>query len=181
MDLMLNHKMKTISKIIAIAALIVIIYLCARLGGSEKHVETSSLQYVAVDTNTLKPAREIYVPINLESNTPNGYREIRTIIKIRNTSFYDSLYLSALDYYDMDGMLLKRVFDSTVLVKPMATISVIIKNSEFESQGDNFIVRWHSKNPLHQPFIQTVNLDDVNRVISVENGVSTVYKNMGMD
>jgi len=172
MNLMLNHKMTTMRKIIAIAALIVIIYLCAQFRESEKHNDIPSLEYIALDINRLKPVWETYVPVNLESNTRNGYREIRTVVKIRNTSFCDSLYLNALDYYDMDGMLLKKILDSIVLVKPMTTAAVTIKNSEFKKRGDNFIIRWHSKNPVHHPLIQTVNMNDVNRVVSIENAVS---------
>ena len=171
MNLMLNHKMKTMSKIIAIVALLVIIYLCARFTESENHGDISSLEYIAFDTNSRRPIWEAYVPVNLESNTRNGYREIRTVVKIRNMSFSDSLYLNALDYYDMDGMLLKKIIDSTVLVKPMTTAAVTIKNSEFKTRGDNFIIRWHSKNPVH-PLVQTVNMNDVNRVVSIENAVS---------
>ena len=161
-------------KAIAIIALVVTIYLCAKYAHQRSPGnEEAIFEPVVINVTNLKAVQQIYVPVNLESNTMNGHRNIRTILKIRNTSSTDSAYLTHIDYYDTQGTLIKKFLESTVLIKPMATREVMIRNNQFRTKGDNFLVQWYSNNPEHRPFVQTVSLDDANRVVTVEYGIET--------
>jgi hypothetical protein len=161
-------------KLIALVALVVAIYVCAKYvqqGPSENGVKP--FDPVAINIVSLKARQQIYVPVNLESHTRNGHRNIRTILKIRNTSSTDSAYLTRIDYYDTQGLLIKEFLEAAILVKPMATKEIVVKNNQFQTKGDNFLVHWHSNDPAHSPFVQTVSLDVANRVLTVEHGIIT--------
>lgn len=78
-------------------------------------------------------------------------------LSIRNTSTVSTLSIDRVDYYDSDGALLKHYLESPVRLKPLASRSFIVKESDKSGgEGANFIVQWSADAPVLPPIIETV-------------------------
>ena len=159
------------ANVIAVFILFVTLYVCATIAEKKQKTQVSSFEYVDMDTVKIKHTKQVYVPVNVHSETPGNAPVYKTVLKMRNTSFSDHLYISRIDYYDKQGGLLKKFIDSTLLVKPMTTTEITVKSNAFKTIGDNFIVHWHSHDALHTPIIQAITMDVENRVVTTEQGI----------
>ena len=100
--------------------------------------------YVSVYSNILTAPRG--VPFHLDA----------TLI-VRNTDLEDSLVVVSADFFDTEGKLLRKYFDSPMTLKPLETKHVYIPGeSEKGGMGANFIVRWKSRKPINVPIIECV-------------------------
>lgn len=151
-------------------ALILTIYFCAHFASRNESPEAPLPNY-SLDTSQVRHTKQVYVPVHFVGKTKSGLPATRASLKIRNTSFADSMYISRVAYYDTHGTLLKNFVDSVWLVKPMATAEVTVRSNEFKTTGDNFVVQWHSKDSLHQPIVQVVSLDRNNQVVTTDHGI----------
>src|SRR5689334_5980789 len=158
------------SNIIVVIILFLTLYICATITEKKQVTEVTPLQYVTLDASKYKYTGKVYVPVNLHGKRRNVRSLRKTILKIRNTSFSDSIYISRVECYDKQGMRVQSYIDSTLLVIPMATAEIPVRGKEFTGSGDNFIVQWHSNDSLHKPIIQVVGLDTENRVVATEHG-----------
>lgn len=154
-------------RIIAGLILLFTIVVYGTLREKKQVDEVSSLNYVSIDTSLLTYKRQVYVPVNLYQKLRQGQK---ILLKVRNASFTDSIYLSRLDYYDSEGALLSTILDSTLLIKPMATSEITIRNKEFKKNGDNLIVQWYSKT-VSKPVVQAIVIDSRNCVVLKEEGI----------
>ena len=159
------------SRIITACVLFLTIYICATLAEKKQKLETSSFEYVSIDTSMLKHKKQVYVPVNLQGVAKKNKPVAKAVLKVRNTSFLDSIYLSRVDYYDTNGRLLKNFIDSILLIKPMTTADFTVKSDAFKEVGDNFIVQWHASELVQKPIIQVVGYDAAASVITTEHGV----------
>ncbi|MEP6949591.1 MAG: DUF3124 domain-containing protein [Ginsengibacter sp.] len=130
--------------------------------------------YVKIDTATLVNKHSVYVPvyshIYAESGTSLIY--LTTTLSIRNTSFTKSFYVTDVIYYGSQGEVLKHYLDSTLLVKPMASIEFVIARTEAKGgAGANFVVKWGSPATGIEPLIQTLMNESSAGVSFITNGV----------
>src|SRR5690349_20163792 len=93
------------NNIIAAVALGATLYFAAMFEEKRQVKNTVADLHVAADTSTFKYKRVAYVPVNLPAVNQKK-KSSKLTLKIRNTSFSDSLYLSKVDYYDTDGKLI---------------------------------------------------------------------------
>ncbi len=101
----------------------------------------------------------IYVPIY--SHIYSGNRELpfylTATLSIRNTDPDQPITVTAIDYYDSNGKLLKKYLQKNLTLNPMASTRVVIKESDKGGgSGANFIVKWESKNRVSEPIIESI-------------------------
>lgn len=101
----------------------------------------------------------IYVPIYsdvyIDSNNQNSL--LAATLSIRNTSYTDSLFISAIDYFNTDGSLVRSYVENQISLRPMATINYVIeREDDTGGAGANFIVKISSKSKDTKPIIQAV-------------------------
>ena len=97
----------------------------------------------------------IYSDIYVDSQNPNSL--LSATLSIRNTSFEDSLFLSKIDYYDTDGLLVTTFIDKQISLPPMATLNYVIeKDDDTGGPGANFIVALSGRNENLRPLIQAI-------------------------
>jgi hypothetical protein len=126
---------------------------------SRAHYPNHNYHFVSVDKKSFSSVEQYYVPVYSSIYGHTGKNEflLSATLSIRNIGFTDSLYISKIDYYDSEGKLLKKYLDSIVLLKPMASMEVVVASSEKEGgAGANFVVECLGNNSLNEPFIQTV-------------------------
>jgi hypothetical protein len=162
--------MSTRNTIIAVIILGVTLYFTSMFEERKQMKNTAASVHLTVDTSTFKYKRVAYVPVNLPAKTKHEKKKVKLILKIRNTSISDSLYLSKVEYYDQQGKLISKDLDSARLVMPMATHEVHVKNPEPKTVIDNFIVQWMSTGPV-QPLIQVVSHKGQNISVFSDNGI----------
>ena len=160
----------TRNNIIAAIALGVTLYFAAIFEGKKLEKNTVANVQVAIDTSTFKYKRVAYVPVNIPAETKKEKKAAKLILKIRNTSFSDSLYLSKVDYYDTNGTLISNVLDSGHVVMPMATREIHVNKPDPKIMIDNFIVGWRSNSQV-DPLIQVVSLNNQNVTVESDNGI----------
>lgn len=126
---------------------------------SRAHYPNHNYHFASVDKRSFNSVEQYYVPVYSSIYGHTGKNEflLSATLSIRNVGFTDSLFISKIDYYDSEGKLLKKYLDSTVLLKPMASMEVVVASSEKEGgAGANFVVECLGNNILNEPLIQTV-------------------------
>lgn len=104
-------------------------------------------------------AQTLYVPVY--SNVFSGPRklplQLAATLSIRNTDMMASFRVTAIDYYDTAGKLVRRYLERPIVLGPLATTSVHIKEQDTAGGfGANFIVRWQAGSAINAPIVECV-------------------------
>ena len=107
----------------------------------------------------LSKGQTVYVPVY--SNVFSGPRKrpllLATTLSIRNTDRKAAFKVTAIDYYDTDGKLVRRHLERPAVVAPMATHYVHLEEKDKAGGfGANFIVRWQADREINTPIIECV-------------------------
>ncbi len=98
--------------------------------------------YVSVHSTIFTASKA--VPFHLEA----------TLI-MRNTDPTASFKVSAADFYDTKGKLLKNYLPEPLELKPLETKYIFIPQKHLDGGvGANFIVRWRAENEINVPIIE---------------------------
>jgi hypothetical protein len=101
----------------------------------------------------------VYVPVysHIYSGNKNLPFYLTATVSIRNTDFHHPITITAVDYYDSDGKLVKKYITAQVPLTAMASTRYIVQESDkIGGSGANFIVRWTSSAPASPPLIESV-------------------------
>lgn len=100
--------------------------------------------YVSVYSNIFSAPKKI--PYNLS-----------TILSIRNTDMANSITVTAADYYDTKGKLLKKYIPRPVTLAPLESTHIHIPENDTQGgTGANFIVRWQAGKEVNAPVVESV-------------------------
>jgi len=93
----------------------------------------------------LSKGQTVYVPVY--SNVFTGPRklpfQLATTLSLRNTDLSASIQVTAIDYYDTNGKLVRRYLEKPLVLGPLASSFVHIEEKDVSGGfGANFIVRW---------------------------------------
>ncbi|WP_224982209.1 DUF3124 domain-containing protein [Geomonas agri] len=113
----------------------------------------------ASDQVHLSKGQTVYVPVY--SNVFSGPRslpyQLAATLSIRNTDMDSWLRITAIDYYDTSGKLLRRYQDKPLSLAPLASTYVHIEEKDVAGGfGANFIVKWQSDRTINAPIIESV-------------------------
>jgi len=101
----------------------------------------------------------VYVPAysHIYVGTKVSPFELAITLSIRNTSSTMPITISAADYYDSNGKLIKQYIDKPITIKPFATISYkVAEHDKTGGSGANFLVKWNSEDYIHPPVVESV-------------------------
>lgn len=125
-------------------------------------------------TADIKLARKqsVYVPVY--SNIISGPRkrpiQLEATLSIRGTDPAASLKITAIDYYDTNGKLVRRYLKSPQLLGALASTHVHIEERDVSGGiGANFIVRWEADRIINAPVIECLMIG-----VSGSQGISFV-------
>lgn len=107
----------------------------------------------------LSTGQTVYVPVY--SNVFSGPRarpfNLAAMLSIRNTDLQQQLQITAIDYYDTDGKLLRRHLAKPQSLAPLASTYVYLEEKDTSGGfGANFIVRWKAGKSINAPIIECV-------------------------
>ena len=107
----------------------------------------------------LSSGQTVYVPAY--SNVFSGPRarpfNLAAMLSIRNTDLQQGLQITAIDYYDSNGKLLRRHLAKPQSLAPLASTYVYLEEKDTSGGfGANFIVRWKAGKEINAPIIECV-------------------------
>jgi hypothetical protein len=151
-----------------------ILTACKNNKSEKVHLPSDVYNYVKIDTSALVSKHSVYVPvyshIYAESGTSVLY--LTTTLSIRNTTYADSFYVTDVIYYGSQGEVLKHYLNSTLLIKPMASIEFVIARTDAKGgAGANFIVKWGAFKTGVEPLVQTLMNEGSAGTSFIANGV----------
>ena len=83
--------------------------------------------------------------------------QLATTLSIRNTDLSASFQITAIDYYDTGGKLVRRYLEKPQILGPLASSFVHIEEKDTSGGfGANFIVKWNSDRTMNSPIIECV-------------------------
>ena len=105
----------------------------------------------------LSKGQTLYVPVY--SNIFTAPKEVpihlANIVAIRNTDMHNRIQVTAADYYDTQGKLVKRYYQKPVALAPLETIYLYLSERDQEGGfGANFIIRWQATREVNAPLIE---------------------------
>ena len=107
----------------------------------------------------LSDGQTIYVPAY--SHIYSGNREIPFLLtvtlSIRNIDPHHPIKITAVDYYETQGKLLKKYIDNPLLLKPLESSRYIVSESDRSGgSGANFIVQWKADKFINPPIVESI-------------------------
>ena len=141
-----------------ISLILVILTSCSNNKAPEtKH--HSNFHSVTVDKSAFEKTEQVYIPIYSDIYYLDSKHtfSLTATLSIRNTSFKDSIYVFAIDYYNSGGEKVRRYNESTMLVKPMESLEFVVENKDDTGGvGANFVVEWGAMSGAQRPYFQGV-------------------------
>jgi hypothetical protein len=119
----------------------------------------SDFHIAKVDKSAFEKTEQVYVPIYSDIYFIDSKHtfSLTATLSIRNTSFKDSIYVFAIDYYSSGGEKVRRYNESILLVKPMESIEFVVENKDDTGGvGANFVVEWGAKPEAQRPYFQGI-------------------------
>ncbi len=78
-------------------------------------------------------------------------------LSIRNIDPASSMTLTAVDYHDTEGRLIKKNLKAPVILNPMASTRFVIPTPDKTGgSGANFIVKWSSMEQMNAPIVESI-------------------------
>ena len=113
----------------------------------------------AEEASGLSTGQMIYVPAY--SHIYSGDRAkpflLTVTLSIRNIDLKHAITVTAVDYYETQGALLKSFLEKPITLKPLASIRYIIpEQDKAGGSGANFIVTWESCDRVNAPVVEAV-------------------------
>ena len=120
---------------------------------------TPDASWSAASEVRLSKGQTVYVPAY--SNVFTGPRklpfQLATTLSIRNTDLSSSFQITAIDYYDTGGKLVRRYLEKPQTLGPLASTFVHIEEKDTSGGfGANYIVKWNSDRMMNSPIIECV-------------------------
>ena len=119
----------------------------------------TSIPVQSVMADELSQGQKVYVPIY--SHIYSGDREnpflLTAILSVRNTDPGHTVTLTAVDYFDSDGKLLRRYVEKPVELGPLVSIRYVVGESDKSGgSGAKFVVEWQAASKVNPPILEGI-------------------------
>jgi hypothetical protein len=111
------------------------------------------------DKIDLSKGQRVYVPAYSHIYSGNKERPflLTVTLSIRNIDPTHLIKITLVDYYETQGKLLKKYIDKPATLNPLESLRYVISEKDKSGgSGANFIVEWHSDNPVNRPIIESI-------------------------
>lgn len=114
---------------------------------------------LASEALPLTKGQTVYIPAY--SHIYHGNKEtpllLSVTLSIRNIDPNASLTITAVNYHETQGPLVKEYINKPVVLGPLGSERFVIPQKDNTGgSGANFIVEWHSDKPINPPIIESV-------------------------
>lgn len=113
----------------------------------------------ATELLPLTKGQTVYVPAY--SHIYHGNKEtpllLSVTLSIRNIDPNNSLTITAVNYHETEGPLVKEYIKEPIVLGPLGSDRFIVPQKDTSGgSGANFIVEWYSEEPINPPIIESV-------------------------
>ncbi len=113
----------------------------------------------ATEPLPLTTGQTVYIPAY--SHIYHGNKEtpllLSVTLSIRNIDPNHSLTISAVNYHETEGALVKKYIKEPLSLGPLGSERFVVPQKDNTGgSGANFIVEWHSAKPINPPIIESV-------------------------
>jgi len=119
----------------------------------------SDYHFTKVEKSAFKKTELVYIPIYSDIYYLDSRHTfpLTATLSIRNVSFKDSIYVFSIDYYNSVGEKVRRYNQSTLLIKPMESVEIIVdEKDDTGGVGANFVVEWSARPEAQRPYFHGV-------------------------
>mgnify|MGYP002630875203 CR=1 FL=1 len=114
---------------------------------------------LATEPLPLTKGQTIYIPAY--SHIYHGNKEtpllLSVTLSIRNIDLTTSFTVTAVNYHETEGPLVKEYLTEPIILGPLGSKRFIVAQKDNTGgSGANFIVKWHSEQPINPPIIESV-------------------------
>ena len=114
---------------------------------------------LATEEMPMSQGQMVYIPAY--SHIYHGNKEtpllLSVTLSIRNIDPNNSLTIGAVNYHETEGPLVKEYIRQPVVLGPLGSERFIVPQKDNTGgSGANFIVKWHSEEPINPPIIESV-------------------------
>jgi len=116
-------------------------------------------ELLAAEAQPLTTGQTVYIPAY--SHIYHGNKEtpllLSVTLSIRNVDQKNSMTITAVNYHETQGPLVKEYLKGPIILGPLGSERFIVPQKDTTGgSGANFIVQWHSEQPINQPIMETV-------------------------
>ncbi len=119
----------------------------------------SVYHYEKISKSSLDKTELVYIPIysDIYFFDSRHTLSLTATLSIRNTSFKDSIYIFAIDYYNSAGEKVRRYNKANLLIKPMESVQFVVDDKDDTGGvGASFVVEWGADAGAQRPYFQGV-------------------------
>ncbi|ADU64231.1 MAG: DUF3124 domain-containing protein [Pseudodesulfovibrio sp.] len=113
----------------------------------------------------------LYVPCysHIYHGPKNRSLDLTVTLSVRNIDPKLPLTLTAVDYYDTEGSLIRHELSKPQILAPLMTLEFMVHQRDSKGgSGANFLVRWEAAKPVNAPLVEAV-------MISTESGLGVSF------
>lgn len=128
-------------------------------GKAPKTNHHSVFHYSKLDSAAFDHTEKVYIPIYSDIYYVDSKHtlSLTATLSIRNTSFRDSIYIFAVDYYNSQGQKVRHYNDRTLLLKPLESVEFVVEDrDDTGGVGANFVAEWGAKPGAQRPYFQGI-------------------------
>jgi hypothetical protein len=119
----------------------------------------TSIPVQSVLADELSQGQKVYVPIY--SHIYSGDKEnpflLTAILSVRNTDPGQAITLTAIDYFDSKGKLLRRYLEKPVDLGALASLRYVVGESDKSGgSGAKFVVEWRAASKVNPPIMEGI-------------------------
>lgn len=114
----------------------------------------------------LSKGQLIYVPVY--SHIYSGDKEqpflLAVTLSIRNIDPNSHIQITSVDYYETQGVMLKKYTVKPITLKPLESLRYVIpERDKSGGSGANFLVKWQSDKFVNPPIVETIMIGTQNQ------------------
>jgi hypothetical protein len=116
----------------------------------------------SLPVDVVAKGRAVYVPAYSHIYSSGGAAVLlETTLSVRNTDPEHPIRIDRVRYFDGDGNLIRELAEEPLALRPMQTVSFLIKQGDIAGgSGANFVVEWSAQKEINRPIIEAVMIGD---------------------
>jgi len=135
---------------IALAAIMLVLAICCH---------TPAMAAPEAAEYRLSRGQTVYVPVY--SNVFSGPKalpfSLATMLSIRNVDLHNQVRITAIEYHDTGGKLLRSHLDKPLTLPPLGSTSIYLGEQDTSGGfGASFVVRWDARTVINAPIVECV-------------------------
>lgn len=125
----------------------------------ETSITTGSFQPITGRDLRIVTGQTIYVPAYSEVLVGGRglAHELMVTLAVHNTDLDASIILQSVQYYDINGDLVRDYVEDPIEVTSLATTGFLVEDGDSSGGwGSNFVVEWVAEEPVSEPIIEAI-------------------------